>query len=289
MFDKILNFFDFFTLEGLVKIIFQTNSFREITDLMSINLFSPSGQFGGILSLIRGMYNIVFPAAVMLLFIYFMLAMIDKCSNDTFSWEQMWKLFAALLASKILIEHGFEILEYLFSVGLSIVRSFSGLRSPGSEFTLGEEEIKEILDTLNNNMNWVFTFLRNILIWVALLIPALVAFVMKASIFVICFSRIAEIYVRVVLTPIALSDFFHGGMQSAGWRYLKSFLAISLQGAMILVIALVYEQLMEVMLSNYAQDHAFWKFFSISMILQASSIMLMFRSLALSKEVLGVA
>ena len=139
MFDKILNFFDFFTLEGLVKIIFQTNSFREITDLMSINLFSPSGQFGGILSLIRGMYNIVFPAAVMLLFIYFMLAMIDKCSNDTFSWEQMWKLFAALLASKILIEHGFEILEYLFSVGLSIVRSFSGLRSPGSEFTLGEE------------------------------------------------------------------------------------------------------------------------------------------------------
>ena len=289
MFDKILNFFDFFTLEGLVKIIFQTNSFREITDLMSINLFSPSGQFGGILSLIRGMYNIVFPAAVMLLFIYFMLAMIDKCSNDTFSWEQMWKLFAALLASKILIEHGFEILEYLFSVGLSIVRSFSDLRSPGSEFTLGKEEIKEILDTLNNNMNWVFTFLRNILIWVALLIPALVAFVMKASIFVICFSRIAEIYVRVVLTPIALSDFFHGGMQSAGWRYLKSFLAISLQGAMILVIALVYEQLMEVMLSNYAQDHAFWKFFSISMILQASSIMLMFRSLALSKEVLGVA
>ena len=58
---------------------------------------------------------------------------------------------------------------------------------------------------------------------------------------------------------------------------------------MILVIALVYEQLMEVMLFNYAQDHAFWKFFSISMILQASSIMLMFRSLALSKEVLGVA
>lgn len=287
--DSILNFFEFFTLEGLIKIIFQTNSFSEITDLMSINLFSPSGQFGGILNVIRAMYNTVFPVAVMLLFIYFMLAMIEKCSNDTFSWEQMWKLFAALLASKIIIEHGFEILEYLFSVGLSIVNSFSDLRSPGSEFALGDDEIQEILETLNSNMAWVFTFLRNILIWIALLIPALVAFVMKSCIFVICFSRIAEIYVRVVLTPVALSDFFHGGMQSAGWRYLKSFLAISLQGAMIIVIAMVYEQLMAVMLGNYAQDHEFWKFFSISMIMQASSIMLMFKSLNLAKEVLGVA
>ena len=289
MFDKLLNFFEFFTLEGLIKILFQTDAFSDITELMSINLFSSSGQFGGILGLIRSMYNVVFPAAVMLLFIYFMLAMIDKCSNDTFSWEQLWKLFAALLASKILIEHGFEILEYLFSVGLSIVNSFSSLRSPGSEFALGEEEIKEILDMLNENMSWVVKFLRNILIWIALLIPALAACLMKASIFVICFSRIAEIYVRVVLTPIALSDFFHGGTQSAGWRYLKSFLAISLQGAMILVIALVYEQLMAVMLTNYAQNREFWKFFSISMILQASSIMLMFRSLALSKEVMGAA
>ena len=218
-----------------------------------------------------------------------MLTMIEKCSNETFSWEQLWKLFAALLASKILIEHGFEILQYLFSVGLSVINSFSGLRSPGSEFALGEEEIRQILDMLNENMNWVVKFLRNILIWVALLIPALVAFIMKASIFVICYSRIAEIYVRVVLTPIALSDCFHGGLQSAGWKYLKSFLAISLQGAMILVIALIYDQLMAVMLNNYAADRAFWKFFSISMILQASSIMLMFRSLSLSKEVLGVA
>ena len=287
--DGILNFFEFFTLEGLIKIIFQTNSFSEITDLMSINLFSPSGQFGGILNVIQAMYNTVFPVAVMLLFIYFMLAMIEKCSNDTFSWEQMWKLFAALLASKIIIEHGFEILEYLFSLGLTIVNSFSGLRSPGSEFALGEEEIQEILDTLNSNMAWVFTFLRNILIWIALLIPALVAFIMKCCIYVICFSRIAEIYVRVVLTPVALSDFFHGGMQSAGWRYLKSFLAISLQGAMIIVIAMVYDQLMAVMLGNYAQDHEFWKFFSISMIMQSSAIMLMFKSLNLAKEVLGVA
>lgn len=289
MFDKLASFFDFFTLEGLVKIIFQVNSFSEIADLMRINLFSSSDQFGGILNLIRGMYNTVFPVAVMLLFIHFMISMIEKCSNDTFTWEQLWKLFAALLASKILIEHGFEILNYLFSVGLAIIDSFSGLRGSAPGLALGEEEIKEILDALNENMNWVVNFLRNILIWVALLIPALGAFIMKSAIFVICFSRIAEIYVRVVLTPIALSDFFHNGLQSAGWRYLKSFLAVSLQGAMILVISLVYEQLMAVMLSNYAQDREFWKFFSISMILQASSIMLMFRSLALSKEVLGVA
>ena len=279
---------DFFTLEGLIKIIFQTNSLSYISDLLSINLFSPSGQFGGILSLIRTMYNTIFPVAVMLLFIYFMLRLIEKCSSDTFSWEQLWKLFAALLASKLLIEHGFDLLQYFYSIGVRVLESFVSLRSPGAEFTLGEEEIQEILETLNSNMNWVVKFLRNILIWVALLIPALVAHMMKTTVFVLCFTRIAEIYVRAVLTPIALSDIFHSGLQSTGWRYLKIFLAVSLQGAVIIVIAMVYEQLMAVLLGNYAEDRAFWNYYSISMIVQAASVMLMFRSLNLTKEVLGV-
>ena len=253
MLETLIDIRDFFTLEGLIKIIFQTDLFSSITETLSVNLFSPTDKFGSVLNLIRGLYDTIYPLAVMLLFIYVMIAIIEKCSADTFTWDQLWKIFATLLAAKILMEHGFELLDKLFSIGLAITDRFAALRSPGAEFALGEDEIKEILDGLNGSMNWALKFIRNILLWIALLIPALISYLMKIAVAVICYSRIAEIYVRVVFTPVALSDVFHGGMQSSGWRFLKSFLAICLQGATIIVIAIIYGQLMAALLQNYVQ------------------------------------
>lgn len=289
MLDTLINIADFFTLEGLIKIIFQTDLFTTITDTLSINLFSSSGKFGSVLSLIRSLYDIIFPVAVMMLFIYFMISLIERCSNDTFTWEQLWKVFAMLVATKILIEHGFDLLERLFEIGLAITDSFAAIRGAGSEFALGEEQIADIVKDLNENMGWVMKFIRNILLWIALLIPALISFIMRIAVSVICYSRIAEIYVRAVFTPIALSDVFHGGLQSSGWRYLKSFMAICLQGATIIVIAIIYGQLMSALLQNYAQDGSFWAFYSISIAVQASAIALMFKSLNLTREIMGVA
>ena len=289
MIDTLINIADFFTLEGLIKIIFQTDLFNTITDILNVNLFSPSGKFGPVLALIRSLYDIVFPLAVMMLFVYFMLSLIERCSSDTFNWEQLWKVFVMLIATKFLIEHGFDLLEKLFQIGLAITDSFSSIRSAGSEFALGDEQIAGIIKDLNENMGWAMKFIRNILLWIALLIPALISFLMRIAVSVICYSRIAEIYVRAVFTPVALSDVFHGGLQSGGWRYMKSFMAICLQGATIIVIAIIYGQLMSALLQNYAQDGSFWAFYSISIAVQASSIALMFKSLNLTKEIMGVA
>ena len=283
------DFLEFFTLEGLLKIIFQVDLFENITDTLTINLFSTGSKFGPVLGLIQSLYNIIFPIAVMLLFVYFMISMVDKVSSENFNWEQLWRLFALLLATKFLIEHGFQILETLFGIGLSITNSFSVVRSPTSEFRLSEEEIQQILTSLNENMSWAIKIVRNVLLWIVLLIPALISWLMKTAVAVICYSRVVEVYTRAVFTPAALSDLFHGGLQSGGWRYLKSFFAICLQGATIMVIAIIYSQLMAVLAQNYAADRAFWAFYCTSIAIQASAIMLMFKSLTLTKEILGVA
>lgn len=283
------DFINFFTLEGLLKIILQMDLFDSITDTLSINLFSPSGKFGPILALIRTLYNTVFPIAVMLLFVFFLISMVDKCSSENFTWEQLWRLFAMLLATKFLIEHGFDLLDKMFQIGLSIMNSFSAVRGPSSEFALTDAEIEEIITTLNESMNWAIKIVRNILLWIALLIPALISWIMKVAVAVICYSRVVEIYTRAVFTPAALADVFHGGLQSGGWRYLKSFFAICLQGAAIIVIAVIYGQLMAILAQNYAASREFWSYYCISIAIQTSAIMLMFKSLNLTKEILGVA
>lgn len=283
------DFLEFFTLEGLLKIIFQVDLFNDITETLSINLFSAGGKFGPVFALIQTLYNTVFPIAVMLLFVYFIISLVDKCSSETFTWEQMWRLFAMLLATKFLIEHGFDLLEKLFGIGLSITNSFSQIRGGSSEFALTEAEIEEILNNLNESMNWAIKIIRNVLLWIVLLIPALISWIMKTAVAIICYSRIVEVYTRAVFMPVALSDVFHGGLQSGGWRFLKSFFAICLQGATIVVIAIIYGQLMAALSQNYATDRAFWSFYCTSIAIQASAIMLMFKSLNLTKEVLGVA
>ncbi len=286
--EGISNFLEFFTLEGLFKKIFQVDMFGTITDLLSDNLFSPASNFGPILNLINTLFDMIRPVAVMLLFVYFMVSLVDRVASETFTWEQLWRLFCMLLATKLLIDHGLTLIENLYGIGLSLTNSFSGLRAPGSDFAITDQQITELLDQIKSQMGWLpIRFLMEILLWVMLLIPALISWLMKLSVSVIVYSRIIEVYLRAVFMPAAISDVFHGGLQSTGGRYIKSFFAVCLQGPMIIIISIIYSQLSVILTQSYGQSGDFFAFYTILMAIQASAIMLMFKSLSLTKEVLG--
>ena len=83
-----------------------------------------------------------------------------------------------------------------------------------------------------------------------------------------------------------MSDFFHSGLHGSGWRYLKSFLAVALQGALILVIGMIYSALFKGLILD--QTDNLLLFLGKYIIIYASAVMLMFKSLPLSKELVGV-
>ena len=119
------DFIDLFSVERLFGTIFEINIFNSIAEKLSENLFSSSGKFSPMLGAVQACYNMVYPIAVMLIFIYFIVTMIDKVASDTFTPEQAWKTFALLLGTKVLIEHGFELIQLLFNIGLSISAQFA--------------------------------------------------------------------------------------------------------------------------------------------------------------------
>ena len=283
------DFFDIFTVERLFGTIFEINIFNSIAEKLSENLFSSSGKFGPMLGAVQSCYNMVYPIAVMLIFIYFIVAMIDKVASETFTPEQAWKTFALLLGTKVLIEHGFELIQLLFNIGLSISAQFANLRNSGADFVVTEEQIKELVENAKDNITFLPKFMRGFILWIAVCPLALIPNLMNLGVSVIVYSRIIEIYLRAVYMPVALADVFHGGLQSGGWRALRSFLAVSLQGATILVISIIYGQLAASMVNHYGATGEFWPFMGGTIAIQASALMLMFKSLNLTKEVLGVA
>lgn len=277
-------------LENMLVDICGMDIFDSIFETLSINLFSSGGKFSAALSVVSRLNkNVIQPIAVMLLFIYFMIALVDKMSSENFTWEQLWRQMAMLLAAKYLIENGFDLLKLLFELGMAVaskVESFTVSLSQNPDSGVTDETAKVIIEGFKEGLGLggIMKVFESMILFIYLLIPWLLSWIMRLCVSIICYSRIIEIYARATFAPIALSDFFHSGLQSGGWRYLKNFLAVSLQGAMLLVIAVIFSALFKQLTVD---EQNLFSFIGTYLAFFASAIMLMFKSLSLTKELLG--
>lgn len=274
-------------LEGMLNDIMGIDLFDSIYQTLSINIFSTSGEYSGILNIVQELHNnAIKPIALMLMFIYFMIAIIDKLSSENFTWEQLWRQMAMLLASKFLIEHGFEILYYLFNAGMNIAGSIQSVIQ-GSQHPLLNFDAAAMIESFRESLGLnkgLLKVLGDIIMFIYLLIPWILSWILGMAVKIICYTRVVEIYVRATFAPIALSDFFHSGLQGSGWRFLKNFLAVSLQGGIILVIAAVFSALFGTLTFNGDDLFAYT---GLYLSFLAAAVMLMFKSLSLAKELLG--
>lgn len=276
-------------LESMLNQICGANLFSSIYETLSVNLFSSGGAFGTAYNVVHAIYNTIMSIGVMLLFVYFIVALVDKLSSDTFTWETLWRQFALLLAAKYIMENGFQLLEIIFNIGMATAAKVSALGDPSvSETAI---DAAAVIDNFTASFTGIFSALGHLIMMLYLLIPWLLSWIMGLCVSIICYSRVIEIYVRATFAPIALSDFFHSGLHGSGWRYLKSFLAVALQGALILVIGMIYSALFKGLTLDTEASLLPSKlliFLGKFIILYASAVMLMFKSLPLAKELVGV-
>lgn len=279
-------------LEGMVNDIIGVDLFETIYETLNVNLFSADSDlniFSHAYDIVREIYETgVQPVAVMLLFIYFMLAVVDKLSSENFTWEQLWRQMAMLLGSKFLIDHGFDIMEILFNIGVNFAYNVS--ESGAAEAIDTGMTATEMLTTFQTSLGLdkgILKILAPIIMFMYLLIPWIFSFILGMAVKIVCYTRVVEIYLRAAFAPIALTDFFHSGFQGTGWRFLKSFFACCLQGAFILAIAVIYSVLMNSAFEQFGDSLSFWESIGLFLSIGCASVMLMFKSLGLAKEMLG--
>ncbi len=273
-------------LELILNSMCGPDAFNGMYETLSVNLFSSGGRFAPVLSLIRALYNIAMPIGVMLVVIYFTIALIDSLACETFTWERMAKQFVQLIVAKFLMENGFEILELIFGVGMQILSRFSAVS--GTDVAGLTIDIDLMITNFRDSLGFLgkSEMIASFIMLVMLLIPFALSWIMNLCVSIICYSRVIMIYVKAAFAPIALSDFFYTGLQGGGWKYLKDFLATALQGAIILVVAMIYAKLFQTITADSGWHII--KFLGTYLAFYASAIMLMFKSLPLAEKLVGV-
>lgn len=269
--------------KSLFKEIFGNGAFAEIADIL---MFNPSTSLTTAWAIIGKIYdNVMVPIALGLMIIWFLVAFMEKTTHEQVTFEQLLLLFAKLIAAKFLIDHGLEIFTKLWSIGISLVEDVS------SQFSASESagiDIKAMWKSFTGK-DWdkKLKLVTSIAVWFKLLLPWIVSKVQIGCVYFICYSRLLEMMWRICGAPIAVSDFMSEGLNGAGWRYLKNFLAICLQGAIILVISKLYSFVMyDIFVSP---PGGAWTVILMQLAVSFAAIALMFKSLSLAKELVGTA
>ena len=134
-------------IDKMLEEIFGTGLFEDIFKMVNQNIFSTSGKFSTARTLVENLYeSAVMPVALMLLCIYFLIALMDKFSSENFTWEQMVRQMCMFLLGFFLIDRGFELLNLLFELGVEFVDTVNGWISGGSgqiDKSLSDQIIEE--------------------------------------------------------------------------------------------------------------------------------------------------
>lgn len=275
-------------IDKMLKEIFGTGLFEDIFKMVNQNIFSTSGNYSTVRKLVENLYeSAVMPVALMLLCIYFLVALMDKFSSENFTWEQMIRQMCMFLLGFFLIDRGFELLNLLFELGVEFVNTVNGWINGGASGKIDGSLSDQIIKQFNDQKFAKIGFIDDIFKFCYLFFPYILSWILGMCVKIICYTRLIEIYIRAAFAPIAFSDFFHNGFQGSGWRFLKAFLAVCLQGAVILCIGAVFSALMPVIF-NLDGDTTFFSAMGRYFAILAAAVMLMFKSLSLTKEFVGV-
>lgn len=172
-------------------------------------------------------YTSLTSVALSLIVMYFLFSITDKVAQGQMTIEIFVPEFIKLLAAAFLVLEGYNFFKLLISLGESITKTV------GNSFTN---------DRTTNNLRYMVetnaddSAIVQVSVLAVLIIPTIFGLLARLSIYVVCIGRALEIIVRLALSPIAVADVFGNGLNSGGFRYIKKFLAVTLQGAVIVVI-----------------------------------------------------
>ncbi len=208
----------------------------KLTEIWTLLTQSPTEFKGGrIWSLICNIHGALQAIGFALLVLFFVSGVIKTCGSfsEVKRPEQVIKLFVRFAIAKGVITYGMDLLMAIFTIVQGVINttmSISGF-SASSSITLPNSIIKAV-ESLG--------FLESIPLWAVSLIGSLVILVLSFIMILSVYGRFFKIYMYTAIAPIPLSTFAGEPTQNIGKSFIKSFSAVCLEGAIILLACIIY-------------------------------------------------
>lgn len=209
---------------------------QKLTEIWSLITASPQDFKGGdIWNVIVAIYGAVQAIGFALLVLFFVTGMVKTCGSfsDVKKPEHALKLFIRFALAKGVITYGMELMLALFDIvqgTISVIMNSAGFSS--ADMTTLPDGMVSTIESCN--------FFESIPIWAVTLIGGFFITVLSFIMIMSVYGRFFKLYMYTALAPIPLSAFAGEPTQNIGKSFLKSYCAILLEGAVIVLACIIF-------------------------------------------------
>ena len=207
--------------------------FAEIWNLLTQ---SPEAFKGGVIwNVIVNIHGALQAIGYALLVLFFVIGVVKTCGSfaEVKKPEHALKLFIRFAIAKIVITHGMELLLKLMEIMQGVISGI--MRASG--VAAGSSTIlpQSIIDAIEDCGFW-----ESIPLWAVTLIGGLFITVLSFIMIMSVYGRFFKIYMYAAIAPVPLSTFAGEPTQNVGKTFLKSFCAVLLEGAIIVLACIIF-------------------------------------------------
>ena len=225
---------DNWVVQNLVNALETWN--EKLAEIWQLLTQSPE-QFkgGGIWSAIVNIHGALQAVAYALLVLFFVVGVVKTCGSfvEVKKPEHALKLFVRFAIAKGVISHGLELMMALFNIVQGIVSTI--MRTAGfgaAQQTVLPNEIVEAVEDCG--------FFESIPLWAVTLIGGLFITVLSFIMIMSVYGRFFRLYLYTAIAPIPLSTFAGEPSQNVGKSFIKSYAAVCLEGAIIVLACIIF-------------------------------------------------
>lgn len=209
---------------------------QKLTEIWSLITASPQDFKGGdIWNVIVAIYGAVQAIGFALLVLFFVTGMVKTCGSfsDVKKPEHALKLFIRFALAKGVITYGMELILALFDIvqgTISVI--MNSARFSSADMTTLPDGMVSTIESCN--------FFESIPIWAVTLIGGFFITVLSFIMIMSVYGRFFKLYMYTALAPIPLSAFAGEPTQNIGKSFLKSYCAVLLEGAVIVLACIIF-------------------------------------------------
>ena len=208
----------------------------KLSEIWTLITTTPQNFKGGnIWKVIVDINGAVQAIGLALLVLFFVIGMVKTCGSftDVKKPEHALKLFVRFALAKGVITYGMELMLALFNIvqgTISTIMNAAGFGTP-EQTTLPAEMVTTIEDC---------GFFESIPLWAVTLIGGLFITVLSFILIMTVYGRFFKLYMYTALAPIPLSTFEGEPTQNVGKSFIKSYCAVLLEGAVIVLACIIF-------------------------------------------------
>ena len=208
----------------------------KLAEIWQILTQSPENfKGGGIWQVIVQIHGALQAIGYALLVLFFVVGVVKTCGSFTEVKrpEHALKIFIRFAIAKGVVTYGLELMMALFNIIQGVTSTIMQTAGFGStEDTVLPDEIIEAVEDCG--------FFESIPLWAVTLIGGLFITVLSFIMVMSVYGRFFRLYLYTAIAPIPLSSFAGEPSQNIGRSFLKSYAAVCLEGAIVVLACIIF-------------------------------------------------